>query len=132
MPIMSAVDEVTGIFIHKVVGTLTHDDVLTAQRAFYLDDQIDHRRPVLWDAREIEVASLVTFNEMARMAKGANEFAERMAGGRTAILTATAASFGMGRMYETLASSLPREISVFREYEEAIGWLLETRAASPD
>ena len=131
MPIKSAVDDDNGIFVHKVTGVLTHDEVIAAQRAFYTDGQLDQRTPVLWDAREIEMTSLVTFSEMARMAKGANEFADRMVGGRTAILTATAASFGMGRMYETLASSLPRQISVFREYEEAIGWLLENRAA-PD
>jgi len=42
---------------------------------------------------------------------------------RLAIVASRDHVFGMARMYEILRSDAPEQIRVFRDYDEAIGWL---------
>lgn len=47
------------------------------------------------------------------------------AGGKTAVVVSTDLDFGLGRMAEAYAVSLPRELRVFRDLDEARRWLDE-------
>jgi len=122
MPIETYQDPSTGLIIQRVVGDLVPQEVIAAQRRLYLEEKIDPRTPVLWDARN-STPSDRTFADMSEMASQSEDFWEAMQGGRTAIVTASKVDFGMGRMYETLADRMPREIQVFMDYQEAVEWL---------
>lgn len=124
MPVTTGFDERLGIVIQRIEGDLKLADVLDAQQRLYLDATHDPSIPVLWDARTGRVSSL-PHNEMRDMVSGSEALWDRMESGRTAIVTGSEADFGMGRMYEQLAEGMPRELRVFRDWDEAVAWLTE-------
>ena len=119
------IDEERGLAIQEIEGDLTEEDILAAQRRLYVEFDHDPSRPCLWDATRGNVASAMSGGAMASAAHRSEDLWDHMKGGRTAILVAKESDFGMGRMYEQMASGMPRALRVFRDREEAIAWLLE-------
>ena len=124
MAVDTRIDEETGIAIQEIRGDLSADEILKAQEDLYLESGFDPSRPCLWDATNGNVAGAMSGAEMQGAANRSTTLWERMAGGRTAILVAREADFGMGRMYEQMAADMPRELRVFRDRDEAVAWLL--------
>ncbi|MCH9651215.1 MAG: hypothetical protein K0U98_23525 [Deltaproteobacteria bacterium] len=124
MPIETTIDSVRGIVVQRVQGELDSNDVIEAQKRLYLDPDHDPALPVLWDTREGSASSM-PFGEMENLVDRSEKLWENMGQGRTAILVASEADFGMGRMYQALADQMPRRLAVFYDYEEAIAWLSE-------
>ncbi|MEM9594727.1 MAG: hypothetical protein AAGD06_10695 [Acidobacteriota bacterium] len=122
MPIRTSTDPSLGIVIHEVTEALRPEEVLAAMERLYGDPNHDTTLPVLWDARRAR-AALTSFEDMMVMARDGRIHWPTMGTGRTALLTASTADFGMGRMYQLMADGIPRELAVFRSYDEAVGWL---------
>src|SRR3954471_19824433 len=83
---------------------------------------------VLWDFREGSLASLSSKDIQMIIQRGA-QFADKRKGGRTAIVCSKKVNYGLGRMFQTLASlqHIPFEINVFWDIEEAREWLDQSR-----
>ena len=83
---------------------------------------------VLWD---ITVGSLAAIpaKDLRTIVDLAAPFAHKRKGGRTAILCTTDLNFGLSRMFQSFAElmQIPFEIRVFRDLDEAKGWLYELR-----
>lgn len=124
MAVFTRIDDERGLAIQEIRGNLSTDEILKAQHELYVELEFDPMKPCLWDATQGNVAAAMSGLEMQTAAKRGSELWERMAGGRTAILVAREADFGMGRMYEQLAADMPRELGVFRDRDEALFWLL--------
>lgn len=52
------------------------------------------------------------------------ENAQRLRCGRTALLVGSDAQCGMARMYIALTEAIHPDTAVFRDYDEAVSWLL--------
>lgn len=122
MSIETTIDTELGIVVQRVQGDLDSDAVIEAQKRLYLNPDHDPTLPVLWDTRSGRASSM-PFAEMENLVDRSEKLWENMGQGRTAILVASEADFGMGRMYQALADQMPRRLSVFFDYEEAVAWL---------
>ena len=111
--------------IQELLGQLTVADIVAAQRRLYIDLGFDPSGPCLWDATGGKVAPGMEVGDMQQAVTHSEDLWERMSGGKTAILVGSEADFGMGRMYQQLASNMPREIRVFTARDEALHWLLD-------
>lgn len=125
MTIRTYIDAEVGIAVQKLYGAMTAAEVVSAQRRLYVSMGVHPKLPCLWDVTEGDVATSMDWTGMKFAVEGSEAIWERMRGGRTAILVADEADFGMGRMYATLAENMPREIRVFYSRPDAIAWLTE-------
>ena len=123
MTIRTYIDADVGIAVQKLSGAMTAVDVVDAQRNLYVAMGVHPKLPCLWDVTEGDVAATMDWTGMKLAVEGSEAIWDRMRGGRTAILVADEADFGMGRMYATLAENMPREIRVFYSRPDAIAWL---------
>ena len=64
-----------------------------------------------------------SFKELLRLAEYGRKFAERLQGGRLALVAERDSVYGMLRMYQAVMDDAPLEIRVFREMHEATSWL---------
>src|SRR3954463_2339274 len=108
-----------------VVGEVDAEQVLSQIISFLTGEPT---QLVLWDIREGSLARLSS-GDLRMIIKRGAQFADRRKGGQTAIVCSTDIDYGLGRMFETLASlqHIPFEISVFRDLSEANQWLHQRR-----
>jgi len=111
-------------FLKVVVqGLLPRDEFAEAVRRITRSEDYPPDIPVLWDTRLAEMPAVDSKFERD-LIEIRKTFPER-GKAKIAILVSENVAFGMGRMYEMLSSSLPQRIMVFRQYEEAVKWLLD-------
>jgi len=125
LAVFTRIDDEQGLAIQEIQGDLSTDEILKAQHHLYVELGFDPAKPCLWDATGGNVAAAMSGLEMQSAASRGSALWDQMAGGRTAILVAREADFGMGRMYEQMAADMPRELGVFRDRDEAVAWLRE-------
>jgi len=121
MPASAHVDPDTGIAYCLATGELTRDEILAVIEQIYRDPNFREPRRTIWDIAE----ATPTLNVQELRAVVTYVKAHRPAGaGKTAIVAMGDLAFGMGRMYEMLASEQQVETRVFRNSEEARQWIL--------
>ena len=125
MTVRTYIDDLTGIGVQQIIGALSMQEVVSAQRKLYVELGFDPANPCLWDATEGDVAGTMSASQMQAAAEQSEPLWAKMEGGKTAILVSNAADFGMGRMYEQIASNMPRSLRVFYSRAEAMAWLTE-------
>ena len=78
----------------------------------------------LWDITEADVPA-ATADEICSLAHYVRNISDDRKGGKTAIISSDNLSFGMSRMLGTLyeLEHVPFEVQVFRNLEEARGWI---------
>ena len=122
MPVTARVDPDTGIAHYLAAGELTRDEVLAVIEQVYCDP--DYREPwrSIWDMTG--ATPVLNVEELRKVV--AYVRAHRPADkGKVAIVATEDLAFGLGRMYELLASGQEVETRVFRDPELARHWLLE-------
>ena len=89
---------------------------------------VDPTPLVLWDIRAGN-GSGFSIVDVMWIIKRAKPLADRWRGGRTAIVCAQPLDYAVSRMFQSVAEAMqiPFEIAVFRDHEEARGWLHEIR-----
>lgn len=113
-----------GLALATFSGVVTAEEFVSLYRALYADpgyapgmDEIADLGRVtkfgVYGAQLREVREIVS--RRYRTAPGATF--------RTAIVASADASYGIGRMYEAIASETPEEVAVFRDPVEAVKWL---------
>jgi hypothetical protein len=123
--IIRATDAEHDLTVFTVVGAVDAAAVSAHIMAFL---PVDPTPLVLWDIRAGTVTGLSIVDVMWIITRGA-PFADRRRGGRTAIVCAQPLDYAVSRMFQAVAEAMqiPFEIAVFRDYEEARGWLHESR-----
>jgi hypothetical protein len=76
---------------------------------------------VLWDSRL--VAKAESTEHLRGMVELMRESAEKLAGARIAIMAERPTDYDMARLLDILTEELPFELSVFRDFKEAVDWL---------
>ena len=123
MPISYSL-ETSGIDVHvKIAGKVSPQDLIAYMRDLMLEfETLDGKRAL------IEVVSITPdgfrYASMRDLAAQTKRFEPRLNGSRTAIFAESPIAFGLARMY-TLTRNPPYAMSVFREREAALRWLLE-------
>jgi len=121
MPIDTEIVPSRDLTIFTAVGGLTLDVVLATQRSFYEGEPTAN---ILWDFREVTGAR-ISPKDVEHINAYIASHQDRRPTGRTALVVATTADFGMARVSATLAgiAGVRSEIKVFRSLDEAHVWL---------
>jgi hypothetical protein len=119
--IETQVDISRKLTIFTVSGKVTAREIAIAIRSFYAGKITLH---ALWDFRQgnVELTEEEIWN-LARSVSTLNLSTRR--GGKTAFVVIEGSPFGLAKMYQLIAKtmSLPFEIKVFTDLEEANLWL---------
>jgi hypothetical protein len=110
-----------GLVVHQCDGRLTLEELA---RAAEMHCALEWCRLVLWDLGASDVSGLET-SGIRRMARGTSEAAEMRAGGKTALVAAGEAQYGLCRMYEIFLGleGASVETAIFRTRREGEIWL---------
>ncbi|MDH3497266.1 MAG: STAS/SEC14 domain-containing protein [Gemmatimonadota bacterium] len=121
MPIELMIDGSTGVARFTVSGEFTLDDMRAAVDRLAADPDYRPGMAILSDHRAI--ARPASAEEVAGLVGHVAEHGGIFAGARMAIVTDSAASYGMMRMLSALAEDVPMKIAVFLDAAEAERWL---------
>jgi len=126
MPIATTQDFELDLTQHVVTGRVTDEEMFGTLEAFYGGR---FTRLLLWDMSQAEL-QYVTADALRRFVQRAAELGARRAGGKTAVIAATALQYGLGRMSEAFAKieGAAYDFRAFRSYDEAVAWLLSDSA----
>lgn len=127
MPVETLQSQQQPFDTHVVVGSLSPNEVVEAQRRYFSNGETDTTRPILWDVRGIERRT--DSQEIFKMVEDSTAFWSLMAGGKTAILVRGRGQLSGARLYMKLAEAMPRQLQVFTDYEDAVSWLTGNAAA---
>lgn len=119
--IETQLDQSKKLTIFTVSGTVTAREIASAIRSFYAADVTLYS---LWDLRQGNIES--TDDEVWNLARTVRTLNLSIrTGGKTALVAGEGAIFGLARMYQHIADTLtlPFEIRVFSNIEEAYDWL---------
>ena len=113
--------EKNGIFINKVSGTVTTEDIF----AHLINATLNLTNiPVLWDFTDADIGK-ITYEELVKMVKKLKPYAEFRSGARTALVANYDLPFDMMKILNELAESYQPSIQFkgFREIDKAKEWL---------
>lgn len=122
MPITFTIDRERDFALFSGTGTLDVDDFLTTFDAYSKAGPVTLE---LYDFREVMGTNLSGEQIRTLAMVGASKSMERLAGSKTALLVTSATDYGLSRMYQLLGEfeSVPWDVSIFREPDEAYAWL---------
>lgn len=103
-------------------GRIDYDSVSSSLRRVWDDPRLEDGTPQLADFREVTEIDLSS-DELQRIVEEAIRAAQSVALGPVAIVAPMDLAFGILRRYEKLVAGLAQDIRIFREYDEALGWL---------
>ena len=110
-----------GLTTHKVVGTLSYDELLNCIIEYYSGTVTGL---ILWDFTDGDISGITT-NEFRNIAVEVKSRSSARIGGKTAFVFSKDLSFGLGRMTATFGEieGLQFEVESFRSIAEAKEWL---------
>jgi hypothetical protein len=123
--ITSKLEAENDLTVVTVVGGVDAEQVQSQIISFLTGDPTPL---VLWDVRAGSLTGL-SGEDIRTIIQSGAWYADRRKGGRTAIVCPREVDYGLGRMFESLASiyHIPFEINVFRNLGEAREWLNQGR-----
>lgn len=125
MPIRQRVEPHRRRVEATIFGEVTITDILEAISSSVADPEFQPGFNVLFD--HTQITKVITTEQVEEMVEHLDSLSESMAGARWAVVTSLDASCGMMRMLSVLAERVPMEVGVFRNAEEAKGWLRSPR-----
>ena len=130
MAIHSVIDVEQGYVHHRVSSTLSLADIQASWRHLLRSGEFRPGMNVIWDF-EADTMLGLSSDELKQVVRLlAEHMQQRGSGYRLAMVGRSDLVFGVGRMFEGLAASLPLDIRVFRNLEDAHEWLASPPAAS--
>jgi len=106
------------LILERGSGVLSDADVALHFQTLAKDDRIDPNPRVLSDLRDVDHIDLTEHG----FRKALNNQG-RILADKAAIVAPVELTFGLSRIYETLATELGNEVRVFRDWHEALHWL---------
>ena len=121
--IQKKIDKNADLVVYTVSGKVSAVDIKEIIELFYQGNVFKY---VLWDITEGDLSSL-TADDVQNLASTPREHSEKRIGGKTALVAAKDAAFGLARMFEILTEhkNFSFETHVFRSMDEATKWLFE-------
>lgn len=127
MPFSTHYDTVARILLVRVEGTVEAALFDTAMRTITTATEYPANVDTIWDFRGADFSRLSTDGMRNLLAIRAQYVAR--AGSRTAFLVHDEVAYGMSRMFQLLADgTIPQDLSVHRQLDDAQAWVLEGRA----
>ena len=127
MSITATVDREAHLVRIEVAGTMMLSEMTKAIDGVIEEVGLAGGFDVLSDHRGLETP--VTSAQLEALVWHLRLHGRSLRGRRWAIVTRTAASYGMMRMLSVLAERIPMQVSVFQNLVEAERWLAEPRVA---
>jgi hypothetical protein len=122
MPVTATIDTDAKLITYVVAGDMTLDDVRAAVDAAVKDPRFDQSMNSLWNLKEGRVA--ISMAELPEMISHLSGIADRRGSGyKVAILVRRNEDFGLSSLFEMHSYSLPFEVQVFRNSDEARTWV---------
>lgn len=115
--------------VHVAEGELTAWDIRSVVLSTFHEGAFTPDMDIVWDLREADLSQV----DLPDVRDVADLVREVWVGeqGRTAVVTATSADFGVGRQFTALTQGLPRVARTFSSWDAAMAWLQETAASVP-
>ena len=121
MPIERSVKK--GVLHTVLIGVVTNEELFSYYESLFHDD--DDRRGA-WrevvDGRQI-TEMRITPEGQKRMAGALAQVADRLRGGKVAMVASTEVVYGMFRMWQIQRDHVRYEVEVFREIKAAVDWV---------
>lgn len=121
MAVTYNIDTDNGVVLVKGDGTVTDQDMIDCAERLRADPDLRPDMPSLCDMRGIE--SKTTRTGMERVVGILRRTADRREKARSAMLVDKQVTFGLGRMFATLADGVDPEFKVFDDEDAAHVWL---------
>jgi len=123
MPIVSQIRSDLHLIISIHIGMVPDEEFLQFYNELYSGGQTDLSYDRLVDLRRTDssVRSSDALRALAHILE--QQYAGTNLNPKTAVIAPQALSFGLGRMYESFASSVPGEFVIFRAVDAALAWL---------
>jgi hypothetical protein len=129
MPAVITIDQARGIRFTTLTGVVSPHEILDAYSRVAGDPALSNVTRSLVDVREGSVAALTSKDVRAYAQLPALPRQSEM---RLAIVATDSAAYGVSRMYSMLRESTHAgETRVFRDYDEAVVWLLDDAPKPP-
>jgi hypothetical protein len=122
MPLSLRVDAAARTVWARAWGSLSRADVVGGLHVMAEDSRFGPGFAQVFDLREV-VELEITTGELRGIASLAAGLTDRLGAGRLALVSDRPAIFGMCRMYEVFSESLPVDVRVFRDFDEAVSWI---------
>ena len=109
------------ITVFRVKGEVIFDHITHAISEFYKVEFTNH---AIWDLADADLKN-ITNESIKKIILYAKEFGHLRNNGKTAFIVPSALSYGLGRMYDSMAQVLNHPVihGVFKTYDEAISWI---------
>ena len=119
------IDKNADLVVYTVKGKISAADIKEIIQLFY---QGNVSKYVLWDITEGDLSSL-TADDVQNIASTPREHSDKRKDGKTALVAAKDAIFGLARMFEifTEHKNFPFETQVFRSIDDVKKWLFEKK-----
>jgi hypothetical protein len=122
MPISYQIDEARRLVLTTASGVLTDDDILQLKARLVEGPRWKPGMKELSDVRSIERLEVSTDGVQQMMLRDERD-ATTLGSYRLAIVVAHQVVYSMARMYQMLTEHAVPNVRVFRDMEEAKGWL---------
>lgn len=120
--ITSVLDKSRSLIIHTVTGPVTVEEILSTLETYYTQQVTKY---VLWDLSAADM-KLVHSNDLYKLIELVKKYSHQRIAGRTAIYGTRDVTFAIGRQLSLLGMAYeePFQIESFRNYDEAMKWLI--------
>lgn len=125
MPVSYSIDPTARLVQFVVSGEFESADIMTLLRSVAADPKFEQGFDFLSDNRQ--VTRPITTEQVRLMTSFVAHGPPIFVGARAAFVTASAASFGMIRMFASLAEDIALDARAFDNIEAARAWLSEPR-----
>ena len=126
MPVKTVIDQKTDVIIRTVKGGFTFQDFKSAFHGMLTPPDFQKNMPVIWDFTKADLSKIFKqdLDQIANHIKSHTK--NRGANYRVALVALRNLEYGVLRMFEATVYDLPFGIRVFRSFEEAKKWLIES------
>ena len=117
------IDRDRDLTVRAIIGDVPVQQLVEALAEYFAGEPTLN---VLLDFSEAVMVRL-TASDVRLLAKVTRQYADRRAGGKTALVFSSAIGYGLGRMFEQLRHASGAQVAyrAFREREKAMEWLGE-------
>ena len=119
MPACYRIDLRNRVVIHGFFGVVTDQELSNNQRELRRDPDYDPLFGQLIDACYVTEVAAVSSDLVIELAKAT----PNAPGAKRAIVVVSNVAFGMARMFQIVREDAREEVRVFRDIDEARGWL---------
>ncbi len=126
MPIETLINKETRLIIRKITEEFNFEDIKSSFEASIRNPDFHKNMPVIWDLRNADASKLSEQNLQQIIDYIEKSTESRGAGYKVALVASRDLEYGVSRMYEAMGYDLPRKIQVFREFDKAERWVIES------